>query len=358
MTDQLTAAIDLERAPMRELERAAGAVLTENVFGYYSTGARDQRTLAENEAAWGAWWLRPRRLTGVSDVSTATTLLGRPVPHPIVVGPSAGHGMAHADAERGTAAAAAAHGGTLCLSTSTTVAIEEITAVPDLDVWFQLYPFEDRAFTDALVRRVAAAGVRAIALTVDVPTEADSHTLPIGGFKTPEGISWAMHDGAGHIIKRLDWDFARRLADTSGLPIILKGILHPEDAVRAADEGFPAVVVSNHGGRTLDGAIPSAMALPEIVAAAADRLEVYVDGGIRRGGDVLKALGLGARGVFVARPILWGLALGGAAGATTVLGRLIRELSEDLAFADVADVRAIPDGLVVPARPLPGQWVR
>ena len=190
-------------------------------------------------------------------------------------------------------------------------------------------------------------------LTVDVPSEADTHTLPVGGFRTPEGISWAHHSGSGHILERLDWDFAKHVADVGGVPVILKGILHPDDAIRAADEGFRAVIVSNHGGRTLDSAIPTAMALPDVVAAAAGRVEVLVDSGIRRGADILKALGLGAQGVLVGRPILWGLALDGTRGATTILGRLLRELAEDMAFADVADVRAIPKDLVIPARPLP-----
>jgi 4-hydroxymandelate oxidase len=241
----------------------------------------------------------------------------------------------------------------MILSTSSNTAVEEVAAVSGLRLWFQLYPFADQAATDALVRRAVDAGAQAIALTVDVPSDADTHPLPLGGFRTPEGITWALHGGDVQILKRLDWDYARREADVGGVPEVLKGILHPDDVGRAADEGFPAVVVSNHGGRTLDAAIPTAIALPDIVAAAGDRVEVYVDGGIRRGGDVLKALGLGARAVLVARPVLWGLALGGADGATTILGRLLRELREDLHFADVADVRAIPDGLVVPARPLP-----
>jgi 4-hydroxymandelate oxidase len=338
---------------MPELEAAAATVLSANVHGYYATGARDQRTIGENVAAWGAWWLRPRRLTGVHDISLATTLLGRPARHPIIVAPSAGHRMAHPDGELGTAQAVAAHGGTMILSTSSNTDIEEVGAVAGLTLWFQLYPFADLEFTDALIRRAVAAGAEAIVLTVDVTSDADTHTLPLGGFHTPPDITWALHHGAGTILERLDWDYAKRVADVGGVPVILKGILHPDDAVRAADEGFPAIVVSNHGGRTLDAAIPTAMALPDVVAAADGRIEVYVDSGIRRGGDVLKALGLGARAALVSRPILWGLALGGAAGATTVLGRFIRELSEDMAFADVADVRAIPRDLVVPARPLP-----
>lgn len=343
---------DLARAPMGELERAAAARLSGMVHGYYATGARTERTLRENEAAWDAWWLRPRRLTGVADISLSTTLLGRPVAHPVIVGPSAGHAMAHPDGELATARAVTALGGTLVLSTSSNLSVEEVAAVPGLDLWFQLYPFEDRSLTEGLVRRAVGAGARAIVLTVDVTSEADTHARPVGGFVDPP-LPWAHHDGRSAILRHLDWPYARWLADLAGVPVVLKGILHPDDVARAADEGFAGVIVSNHGGRTVDGLMPTALALPGCAAAAAGRLEVYVDGGIRLGGHVLRALALGARAVLVARPILWGLALGGEAGARVVLERLLRELAEDMAFADVADVTALPADLLVPAQPLP-----
>jgi 4-hydroxymandelate oxidase len=342
---------DLARAAMAEIEQAAASRLPDDVYGYYATGARDERTARENEAAWDAFWLRPRRLTGVSDVRLGTTLLGRAAAHPVIVGPSAGHAMAHPDGELATARAVAALGGVLILSTSSNHSVEEVAAVPGLDLWFQLYPFEDRAVTERLVRRAVDAGARAIVLTVDVTSEADTHARPAGGFVDPP-LPWAHHDGHGRILRRLDWDYARALAATCGVPVLLKGILHPDDAARAAEEGFAAIVVSNHGGRTLDGAIPSALALPDCVGAAGARLEVYVDGGVRRGSDVLKALALGARGVLLARPVLWALALEGEAGVRAMLGRLLRELTEDMAFADVADANAVPSDLVVPARAL------
>lgn len=357
-------AIDLDRAPMADLERAAAARLSEQVHGYYATGARAERTLRHNEAAWDAWWLRPRRLSGVSEVSLATTLLGRPVRHPIVVGPSAGHAMAHPDGELATARAVASLGGTLILSTSSNVAVEEVAAVPGLDLWFQLYPFEDRALTEGLVRRAVDAGARAIVLTVDVTSPADTHARPPGGFVDPP-LPWAHHSGSPAILRRLDWAYASWIAGIAGVPVVLKGILHPDDVTRAATEGYAGVVVSNHGGRTVDGLVPTAIALRDCAAAAAaaaraaaaaaaeGRLEVYVDGGIREGGHVLRALALGARAVLVARPVLWGLALDGEAGARAILARLLRELSEDMAFADVADVTAVPADLLVPAWPLP-----
>jgi 4-hydroxymandelate oxidase len=260
--------------------------------------------------------------------------------------------MAHPDGELATARAVAALGGALVLSTSSNRSVEEVGAVPGLELWFQLYPFADQALTDGLVRRAVDAGARAIVLTVDVTSEADTHARPRGGFVDPP-LPWAHHDGRSAILRRLDWDWATALATRCSVPVVLKGLLHPDDVVRAADLGFAGVIVSNHGGRTLDGAVPTAMALPACAEAAGDRMEVYVDGGIRRGGHVLKALALGARAAVVARPLLWGLALGGEDGARAVIARLVRELAEEMAFADVADVRSVPRDLVVDARSLP-----
>jgi 4-hydroxymandelate oxidase len=336
---------------MAELERAASDVLPPDVHAYFTTGARDERTVRENESAWDAWWFQPRRLTGVSEVSLETTLLGRTVAHPIIVGATAGHGMAHPDGELATARAVAALGGTLILSTSSNRSVEEVGAVEGIDLWFQLYPFADPSLTDGLVGRAVAAGARAVVLTVDITSEADTHARPRGGFVDPP-MPWAHHDGRSPILRRLDWAWASALLERAGVPVVLKGLLHPDDVAEAAQRGFAGVIVSNHGGRTLDGAIPTALALEPCAEAAGGRIEVYVDGGVRRGGDVLKALALGARAAVVARPILWGLALGGEAGARTVIGRVIRELGEDMALADVADVRAVPRDLVVEARPL------
>ncbi|MBX3029005.1 MAG: alpha-hydroxy-acid oxidizing protein [Chloroflexi bacterium] len=345
----LEAGAALADAPIATLEAAAARVMRPDAHAYYATGARDERTLRENEHAWDAWWLRPRRLTGALDVSLEVPLLGRVVRHPIVVGPSAMHALAHPDAELGIARAVAALGGTMVLSMSSTTAVEEVGAVPDLDLWFQVYPLADESHTRSTVDRALAAGVRALVLTVDVPSEADTSARPPGGFDT-RGIRFPHHSGDGHIRRGLDWAWAERLNASCGVPVVLKGILHPDDARRAADAGFAAIVVSNHGGRTLDGAIPSAVALPDCVAAADGRVEVYVDGGIRRGGHALMALALGARAVLVARPVLWGLALGGAAGARTVLARLVRELREDAEHAGVADLRSVDGDIVVPAR--------
>jgi len=338
---------DLEHAPMAALELAAREVMGTNGWGYYSTGARDERTLRENEAAWEAWWWRPRRLTGSWETSIATTFLGRPSPHPLIVGPSAAHRLAHPQGELATAWAVAALGGTMILSTSSTVAVEDVAAVPGLDLWFQVYPFEDAQATDSLIGRAVDAGVRAIVLTVDVTHDADVSARPVGGFQGHD-VAYAHHSGHVQVLRHMDWAWAERLAARWGRPVLLKGILHPDDARQAAERGFAGIVVSNHGGRKLDGSMPSALALPACVEAVGGRAEVYVDGGIRRGGHALVGLALGARGVLVARPILWGLALGGTDGVRTVLGRLVRELAEDAALADIRDVTAIDRGILVP----------
>jgi 4-hydroxymandelate oxidase len=346
--DDAARSVDLERAPMAAIEAAAARVMHADAHAYFATGARDERTLRENELAWEAWWLRPRRLTGADPPVLTTTLLGREMPHPVIVGPSALHLLAHPDAELATARAVAAHGGVMVLSTSSTRPIEEIAAVPGLDVWFQLYPLADEAWNRDIVDRVTAAGARAIVLTIDVTSESDTSARPVGGFDSRH-ITFAHHDGSGRILPRLDWAWAERLTATCGVPVVLKGVLHPDDARRAADAGAAAIVVSNHGGRKLEGAMPSALALPDCVAAADGRVEVHVDGGIRRGGHILTALALGARAVMVARPVLWGLALAGEAGARTVLGRLIRELAEDAEHAGVAAIATIDRDMVVPA---------
>lgn len=339
--------IDLNLASFAAIERAAAAILPTDVFEYYATGARDERTIDENVAAWAHWWLQPRRLTGVSEASTATTILGRPVSHPVIVAPTAGHGFAHPDAELATARAAASLGGVFILSTSSNVPLEDVAAVPGLDLWFQLYAFADEARTDTLLGRAVDVGARAIVLTVDVVSEADVRARPEGGFEPPADMTWAHHDGRSAIHKQLDWAFVRRLRERTPVPVVVKGILHPDDAIRAADEGVAAVIVSNHGGRFLDGSIPTALALPTITEALDDSIEVYVDGGVRRGGDFLRGLALGARAALIGRPILWGLAIDGQDGVHTVLARLIRELAEDAAFAGVADVTEVPRDLVI-----------
>jgi 4-hydroxymandelate oxidase len=289
----------------------------------------------------------------VSRRSLATTVLGRPVEWPVLVAPMALHGLACADAEAATARAAAAAGTVMCVSTMSNLALEQVrAAAPGARQWFQLYVQRDRQVTAELVARAAAAGYEALVLTVDAPTlgrrEADLRHgfflpphLRLGNLSLTDdaamrGEGPADDSGlAAQFTRSTDPSFAWRdlawLRGLSPLPLVLKGILRPDDARRAADAGAAAVVVSNHGGRQLDGAIAGLDALPAIAAAVGDRLELLLDGGVRRGADVLMALALGARAVLLGRPVLWGLAVGGEAGAVRVLALLRDEV--DLAFA-------------------------
>ena len=334
-----------------DFERAAEAVLEPMAWRYYSGGAGDERTLRENRLAFERRRLRPRVLVDVGCRSLATTVLGRPTNWPVLVAPMAFHGLACAEAEAATARAAAALGTVFCVSTMANLPLEQVRAVaPEARQWFQLYVQRDRGVTADLVRRAAAAGYEALVLTVDAPAlgrrEADlrhgfnlpAHLTP-GNLELGDAVLLSGTDVRSALAAQfsastdpsMTWRDLGWLRSLSPLPIVLKGVLHPDDARRAADEGVDAVVVSNHGGRQLDGAIASLDALPAIAAAAGGQLEVLLDGGIRRGTDVLTALALGARAVLLGRPVLWGLAVAGEAGAARVLSLLRDEV--DLALA-------------------------
>jgi len=235
----------------------------------------------------------------------------------------------------------------MIVSTSTMVPIEELAAVPDVAFWFQLYPFPDFEETVAMIDRAVAAGAKAICLTVDVASHIDPKRRPRGGLVTPEWVTYPMHPlHAEDTLDVLDWPYLERLRSRFQVPIVLKGILHPADALAAADAGIQAIIVSNHGGRTLDGAIPTAEILPEIADAVGDRMEILVDGGIRRGVDVIRALALGARAVLIGRPFLWGLAIAGQAGQNRVFATLRDELEQDARHCGIADLQAVPRDLV------------
>lgn len=336
----------LANATLAEMETFAAGLLPTNALDYYASGARDELTFNGNLAAWARWWFVPRMLVDVSKVSLSTTILGHPIALPILVAPMASQKMAHPDGELATARAAAAAGTIMIVSTSTMVPIEEIGAVPGVNFWFQLYPFSDFEATIAMIERAVAAGAKAVCLTVDVASFVDPKRRPRGGMLSPEWITYPMHPPVADSEPALDWAYLERLRGRVSVPIVLKGILHPEDARRAVDAGVAAIIVSNHGGRTLDGAIPTAEILPEIVEAVGDRIELLVDGGIRRGADVLRALALGARAVLVGRPFIWGLAINGEAGQRRVFTLLRDELKEDARFCGIPDITAVPRDLV------------
>jgi isopentenyl diphosphate isomerase/L-lactate dehydrogenase-like FMN-dependent dehydrogenase len=321
-----------------DYERVAAGRLDAGTLGYFAGGAGDELTLADNVAAYRRWQLRPRMLVDVSDVSTATTLLGTPISMPLIVAPVAFQRLVHPDGEVAAARAAAAAGTIFCLSTLASATPAEVAqgAGPG-PRWLQVYCFRDRGVTQHLIDQALEFGFQALAVTVDAPRagrrERDLHT----GFALPPGLGVPSIDaiaGAGRsltvaeafdlIDRSLSWEELERLAGGCSLPVLVKGIHTAEDARLACEHGAAGVVVSNHGGRQLDTVAATLDILPEVVDAVGGRLEVLMDGGIRRGTDVLKALGLGARAVLAGRAPLWGLAVDGEAGARDVL-ELLRE---------------------------------
>jgi isopentenyl diphosphate isomerase/L-lactate dehydrogenase-like FMN-dependent dehydrogenase len=321
-TEQLLNVSDYERAAEEKLDPAA--------FGYFAGGANDEWTLFENIEAFDRWVLRPRVLVDVSGVTAATSVLGTEVSFPVLVAPMAFQGLAHPDGEKAMARGAATAGTIMCLSTLSTVGIEEVAeAAPHGARWFQLYWGPDRARVQDLVERAAAAGYGAIVVTVDLPEvgrrERDLRT----GFEAPVQLADVVDNS-------LTWRDLEWLRARISLPLLLKGVLTAEDAALACEAGVEGLVVSNHGGRQLDGVAATLDALPEVVEAVEDRAEVLVDSGVRRGTDVVKALALGARAVLAGRAPLWGLAVGGAEGVERVLGLLRDEFELALALCGCA----------------------
>ena len=333
-----------------DYERAAEERLDPGTFGYIAGGANDEWTMRENLAAFNRWVLRPRTLVDVSEVRTATRVLGTEVAMPVLVGPTAFQRMAHPEGERAMARGAAAAGTVMCLSTLATGTIEEVgTAAGDGARWFQLYWSPDRGVVQDLVERAAAEGYGAVVLTVDLPVLGRRERDLRSGFEirddVPVPLFLALAEGTGTVSpadinwavdNSLSWRDLEWLRSVSSLPLVVKGILTSEDAVLACEAGAEGVVVSNHGGRQLDGVAASIDALPEVVEAVGDRAEVLMDGGIRRGTDVVKALALGAHAVLVGRAPLYGLAVGGAEGVERVLELLREEIVLALALCGCA----------------------
>jgi 4-hydroxymandelate oxidase len=344
---------DFAGVSLAGLERIARERLPSNAYDFFRTGSGPEVTIDANVAAWRALRFLPRVLNDMSTVRLATSVLGASIDVPMLIAPMSLQRMAHPDAELGMARATAAAGTIMLVSMGTTIPLDQLAAVPGYRFWMQLYALRDRAAAEDLVRQAVEAGAGAFVLTVDAVVSGD-RTSPIqrwpkGGLIYPPGVTEALVRSDAFVYDvdlMLTWDYVRWLASLSSVPVVLKGVMHPDDARRAADEGIRALVVSNHGGRVLDSALSTAEALEGVVSAVGDDLEVYVDSGIRRGGDVLKALALGARAVLVGRPVLWGLAAGGEMGATHALRVLREELAIDASLTGVQDVTRIPEGLV------------
>jgi 4-hydroxymandelate oxidase len=340
-----------EHLTLADVEAAAATVVEPTAWDYYAGGAGDERTIAENRAAWDRLRLRPRVLVDVSRRDLTVEALGTRLEHPVVVAPTAAHRFAHPDAERASARGAAAAGALYTLSTISTVPMEEVaTAAPDAPRWFQLYAPEDRGACRELVERAAAAGYGAVVVTVDLPVPGNRERDLRNGFSVPLGVHLPPEQPTGEtgivVLPTLSWDDLDWLRSACSAPLLAKGILRADDAARAVDTGCDGVWVSNHGGRQLDGSVTAVEALPEIVEAIGERALVVADGGVRRGTDVLKGLALGADLMAVGRPVLWGLATGGANGVTRVLEILRDELSLAMALAGCRTIDEITTDLV------------
>jgi isopentenyl diphosphate isomerase/L-lactate dehydrogenase-like FMN-dependent dehydrogenase len=324
-----------------DYERLAEQKLDANAHAYFAGGAGDEVTLRDNLAAFERRKLRPRILVDVRSVSTATTVLGTEVAVPILIAPLAMQRMAHPDGELATARAAAAAGTVMCLSSAATVRLAELAqAAPAARHWFQVYVWSDRSLTERLIAEAVDNDFSALVLTVDTPYIGRRERDIRVDFKVPEHLT-VSGDLFGHGFESgLSWRDLEWLAGY-GLPVVVKGLLTAEDAQLACEHGAAAVVVSNHGGRQLDGVSASLDALEEVVDAVAGRAEVFLDGGVRRGTDVLKALALGARAVLIGRAMLWGLAAAGEEGVADVMRLLRDEVELGLALlgcASPADV--------------------
>jgi 4-hydroxymandelate oxidase len=315
-----------------DYERAAAERMSDDACSYIGGGAANEITLRDNEAAWRRLALRPRALGAPGGADTAVELLGVRRSHPILVAPTAFARLTHPDGEIGIARAAAATSTIMCLATFASVSPAALaTEVPGAARWFQLYVLSDRGATRELVSAAAANGYEALVVTVDRPVLGvrERELRAVVGEAEALGRDRPI-DSSAVIDPRLSWSDLEQLAADSPLPVLVKGVLTGDDARLAAEHGAAGVIVSNHGGRQLDTALAGADALPEVVDAVGDRLEVLVDGGIRRGTDVVKALALGAGAVLIGRPPLWGLAVDGSAGVQRVLEILLAELQNAL----------------------------
>jgi 4-hydroxymandelate oxidase len=315
-----------------DYERLAEERLDANAHAYFAGGAGDEVTLRDNVAAFERRKLRPRVLVDVRGCSTATTVLGTEISMPVLIAPVALQGMAHPDGDLATARAAAAAGTIMCLSTAATARPAAVAAAaPGGARWFQVYVFDDRAITEDLVAEAVDTGYGALVLTVDAPFLGRRERDLRVDFRIPEGLTPSGNIFSEGFDTGLSWRDLEWLGGY-GLPVVVKGLITAEDARLACEHGAAAVVVSNHGGRQLDGVSATLDALEEVIEAVDGRIEVLLDGGVRRGVDVLKAVALGARAVLIGRAMVWGLAVRGEAGVAHVLQLLRAEIELGLAL--------------------------
>ncbi|GMU52455.1 MAG: alpha-hydroxy-acid oxidizing enzyme [Candidatus Xenobia bacterium] len=347
-----------------DYEQQARQLLDPMAYGYYAAGADDELTLDANRKAYRELALAYRVLASVGERrDLSTSILGHPVSLPVLAAPTAFHGLATPEAELASVRAVTGEGSIFCLSTLSNVALEEVVKAASGPVFFQVYIYKDRGGTKALVERARDAGCKALVLTVDAPVLGRRERDVRNEFRLPPGlevknmpaapaIPGVKQDSglAAYALQHLDpdlgWKDLEWLCGLTGLPVLVKGVVRPDDAVRSLEHGAAGVVVSNHGGRQLDTAVASIRALPRVAEAMAGRGELLVDGGVRRGTDIVKALALGARAVLLGRPILWGLAVDGEKGVRSLLGLLRNELDQALALCGCRDLAAVDRSLL------------
>ena len=350
---------------LHELEELASTMMSRTSFDYYRGGAGDEVTLKENIEAFKRIKLRPRMLRDISCLNTEVEILDSRSTTPIFVAPMAFQKLAHDSGETGMAEAAKLKGTIMCVSTLATSSLEEVKKSGPDSMWFQLYVYKDRDITKDLLKRAHASGYKAVVVTVDSPVLGIREKDIRNRFSLPEGLTiknLINHDleGLPEAIKNsglaqyidslydrtLTFDDLKWIVKEANLPVFVKGILREDDAIKSLSAGVEGIVVSNHGGRQLDTTISTIEALPEVVHAVGDRIPILVDGGIRRGVDVLKALALGAKAVLLGRPLLWGLSLNGADGAYQVLNIIHREFENAMALAGASSIDEITADLI------------
>jgi 4-hydroxymandelate oxidase len=350
---------------LADFEALAREKMTPSAWCYFESGAEDEYSVAENVAAYRRIKLRPRMLMDVAERDLGTTVLGQPISLPVLLAPTSHQSLAHPQAELATAAAAAAAGTLATLGSGNHYGVEEVVAATNAPFWFQMYCYESRAVTERMIRRAEAAGARALVITVDATFAPRRERNQRINFELPPEVELRNMLGIGlqdHLLlpenggmpaflatlrpMLLTWaeiDWMRSITRT---PIVLKGIMTAEDALLAVENGVDGIIVSNHGARQVDGTLAPIEALPEIAESVGGQIEILVDGGVRRGTDVLKALALGARAVLIGRPYLWGLAVGGADGVRQVIELLRAEIESAMAQCGQADVKKIGRSLV------------
>ena len=347
---------------VQDFEAIARENLTPMAYDYYAGGAEDEITLRENREAFRRRFVRYRVLVDVAERDTSTTVLDRELPFPVILAPTSMHKLAHPEGEVETARGAASVGALMTLSSISTVRMEDVAAAVPGPRWFQLYCYADRSVTEMLVKRAYEAGYTALVVTVDVPLLGRRERDFRNAFMLPEGVTFANFEfpkaeagEEGSALSAwvstlqtptLNWDDLAWLRSLAPMPMLLKGIVRGDDARRAVDLGVEGIWVSNHGGRQLDTSIASLDALPEVAAAVRGQAAIILDGGVRRGTDVLKAIALGADAVAVGRPQLWGLAADGSNGVKRVLEMLRDEFSLAMALAGCRNVGDITDDLM------------